>query len=60
MSTRQTPEEHQARHVELHRALDELMADFMRHTSRLASQTTVMDLLEWAHEQTVNPTEVES
>lgn len=57
MSTRQTHEQHKARHIELHRMLDELTADFIRHTGRLLSQTTVMDLLGWAYEQTLSPTE---
>jgi hypothetical protein len=52
-----TLEEHRARHVELHRSLDELVADFIRHTDRLPSETSVMDLMMWSHAQTQNPTE---
>ena len=40
--------EHRARHVELHRALDELVADFMQQTGKLASATTVMELMSWS------------
>ena len=49
--------DHKARHVELHRSVDELVADFIRHTERLPSKTTVMELLEWSHGQTINPTD---
>jgi hypothetical protein len=54
---------HRRRHVELHQALDELAADYIRHqpiggglTKRLGN-TTVLELLEWSHAQTENPTE---
>ena len=52
-----TREKHKQRHVELHRALDELLADFLRHTTRLPSSTTVLELMRWSHSQTLNPTE---
>lgn len=55
-----TDEEHKQRHVELHKALDELAADWMDHQSasngRLFSNTTIMELMEWSHLQTLNPT----
>ena len=54
----QTPEQHKARHVELHRMLDELVADWIGHTGKRPSTSSVMDLMQWAHEQTLNPTEV--
>lgn len=44
--------EHRARHVDLHRALDELVADFMQQTGKLASQTTVMELMSWSAKAT--------
>jgi hypothetical protein len=50
--------EHKARHVELHRALDELAADYLLHTGRRLSDTTVLELVQWSHEQTKHPTEV--
>jgi len=56
--TKQTPEEHKARHVELHKALDELVADFIRHTGGMPSRTTLTDLMGWSWTQTLNPTEV--
>ncbi|HEX4545736.1 MAG TPA: hypothetical protein VH110_05210 [Candidatus Acidoferrum sp.] len=56
-------ERHRLRHVELHRALDELAADWALHNSRptrdgnikLFSNTTIMELMEWSHQQTVDP-----
>lgn len=50
-------EEHKKRHISLHHSFDELLADYIDHTGNLPSQTTVMDLLKWSHEQTLNPKE---
>lgn len=36
MTTKMTPEEHKARHELLHKHLDELVADFVSLTDRLA------------------------
>jgi hypothetical protein len=52
-----TREEHIARHVELHKALDELLADWITHTSKLPSKSTVMEFLQWSSTQTKDPTE---
>ena len=52
-----TPEGHKARHKELHRALDELVADFIRHTQGLPSKTTLLTFMQWSSEQCENPTE---
>ena len=49
--------EHKERHVELHKMLDELVADFLSQTNGLPSKTTVMELMKWSYEQTVAPTE---
>lgn len=50
-------DEHIKRHEELHKAVDELAADYMYHNRRkLLSETTVLDLLKWSNEQTKNPT----
>jgi len=54
-----TPEEHKQRHMELHKNLDELLADWIGHTFSLPSTSTVMQLLDWSYQQTLNPTEVE-
>ena len=55
-----TPEEHRARHRHLHKALDELIADYLDHQPierfRFLSETTVMELMEWSFQQTRNPT----
>lgn len=48
--------EHIKRHKELHRALDELFADFITHRQGGAENTTI-ELIEWSHKQTENPTE---
>lgn len=49
-------EEHKKKHKELHKALDELSADFITHTGKRPSQTTLIELMEWSHKQTVEPT----
>ena len=54
-----TREEHIARHIELHHKFDELIADFIGHTKGLPSKTTVMELMMWSHQQTLDPTESE-
>lgn len=46
-------EKHRQRHIELHRELDELVADWIQHTGRLPSRTTVMELIKWSHQQTI-------
>ena len=50
------PEEHKKRHEELHVSLDELTADFLGHTKARLSEASIMDLIQWSHGQTVNPT----
>ena len=61
MSTKQpslTHDEHRQRHVELHKALDELIADFLFHVRRkLPDDTTIMELMIWSHQQTIEPWE---
>jgi hypothetical protein len=48
-------EVHIKRHQELHRSFDELLADFITHTEKLPSESTVMELMQWSHQQTINP-----
>jgi hypothetical protein len=53
-----TREEHRQRHVELHAALDELMADWARHNAhggKRFSNTTIKELMNWSYEQTKEP-----
>lgn len=49
-----TPEEHHQRHMLLHAMFDELVADyFSAKPGSLPSKTTVLELLQWSHEQTI-------
>ena len=54
-----TTKEHKQRHIELHRSLDELFADYISHHPEQIQFTTMplAILLEWSFEQTKNPTE---
>ena len=54
-----TPEEHKVHHNKLHKDLDELVADYLRHTKGSLMGSTIMDLIRWSADQTVNPTEGE-
>ena len=47
---------HRKRHILLHKYLDELVADFITHTDKLPSETTLMALMEWSYQQTKEPT----
>jgi hypothetical protein len=54
-----TEDEHRAHHVRLHRALDELFADYVAHQPLSASQflgRPILALIEWSHQQTIQPT----
>lgn len=48
---------HQERHIFLHKYLDELLADFIMHTEKLPSKTTLVEFMEWSYSQTLNLTE---
>ena len=53
---------HKNRHKKLHRSFDELIGDFITHSELgkgMPSKTTVMELMQWSHQQTKDPTEVE-
>lgn len=52
-------EEHKKAHEELHRKLDELVADFIDQTGALPSKTTLLDFMERSYGQTISPTEKE-
>jgi hypothetical protein len=47
---------HRARHAKLHAMLDELVADWILHTSKPPSSATVLELMHWANEQRLAPT----
>jgi hypothetical protein len=50
---------HRERHELLHKNLDELIADWIRHNpGKIPSTSTIMDLMNWSHKQTLNPTEL--
>ena len=57
MTEKYSTEEHIQRHKELHQSLDELVADFITHTGKTPSRSTVMDLMKWSYEQTISPDE---
>lgn len=48
-------EEHKERHRMLHGYLDELVADWIRHTNSLPSKNTVFELMEWSNTQIASP-----
>ena len=54
-----TRDEHIEKHKKLHDALDELIADFIetspKRAMRLPSKTTVVELMRWSHQQTIEP-----
>lgn len=50
-----TEDEHKQRHIELHRALDELLADFILATKEPPLNQPIRNLLEWAYQQTIEP-----
>jgi len=52
-----TPDAHQAEHVRLHRALDELVACYLsqRRTPRTSIHDEIFELMKWAHEMTLRP-----
>lgn len=47
--------EHLEKHIQLHNSFDELLADFISHTGKRPSETSVMELMNWSYEQTINP-----
>jgi hypothetical protein len=54
-----TLEEHITRHKKLHNALDELLADWIENSGLeqpYPSKHTILELVEWSHQQTINPT----
>jgi hypothetical protein len=54
-----TGEAHRQRHVELHAALDELLADYVRHHPAQHEFLTLplRVYLEWSYRQTITPDE---
>jgi hypothetical protein len=54
-----TKEEHLEIHKKLHKALDELVADYISLTGRTLSESSIIDLIHWSFEQSINPKEKE-
>jgi len=52
-----TKEEHIKRHAELHGCLDELVADFIAYRGKGLSESSIIDLIQWSFQQTINPSE---
>jgi hypothetical protein len=52
-----TTDDHCARHLALHEALDELCADWALHQppGKVFSNSTIMELIKWSHRQTIEP-----
>ena len=53
-----TPQEHKEWHIEKHKQLDMLMADWIMTTGKFPSKSTVLELMEWSHQQTIKPHEL--
>ena len=61
-----TPEEHQAEHIRLHRATDQLLACYLaegfvredRGGKRGSIHDEILDLIHWSHEKTLAPSPV--
>ncbi len=51
-----TKEEHIERHRELHKALDELVADYLTQAKGGNTASSIYGLMVWAYNQTSNPT----
>lgn len=59
LATEVTPEMHMCKHAQLHKALDELVGDFVHHNPRkLPTRTTIYELMVWSKGQITNPTGV--
>ena len=55
-----TKDEHRQKHVALHKALDELFADFIMHhpCSESFLYRPIKDLIDWSHQQAIEPEEM--
>jgi hypothetical protein len=56
-----TPHQHQALHIELHHALDQLLACYIAENwkgtigQRASIHNQILDLMQWAHQKTMKP-----
>jgi len=53
-----TEQEHKEWHIEKHKQLDMLLGDWIEHSGKLPSTSTVMEFLEWSYQQTIKPHEL--
>jgi hypothetical protein len=52
-----TLDDHRERHQELHRRLDELIADYLTQVKgAMLTTSSLMDLVKWSNRQTIAPT----
>ncbi len=49
--------EHIKIHKQLHESLDKLLADFLIHNKKAGLTTSIRELIEWSHQQTIDPEE---
>ena len=52
-----TKDEHIKIHKELHKNLDILIADYVTCTGKSLSSSSILDLIYWSYNQTINPIE---
>jgi hypothetical protein len=52
-----TSHEHRERHKTLHVMFDELLGDFISHTGKMPSETSLTTFMQWSHQQTIEPDE---
>lgn len=48
----------QSHYQQLHKALDEMLAYFMRETGKMPGETTTLELLEWVYHKMKGQTHV--
>lgn len=49
--------EHKRIHIEMHLKLDELVSDYIAHTKKSLTDTSILDLMIWSYSQTLKPDE---
>lgn len=56
--SKRSTESHREQHARLHTSLDQLIADYFLHfRDKTPSDTTISELLQWSHLQTIQPDE---
>jgi len=48
-------EQHKKRHVMLHKHMDELLGDYIHHTGKWISNSTIWNVIDWSFKQTATP-----